>query len=63
MRTGPRELSVANPAAMSYILGFGAKPGKGPVYDSMEESVNTTRDRDFHTQRRKIWDSSLKTCT
>ncbi|KAK0118355.1 hypothetical protein ONS95_012643 [Cadophora gregata] len=61
VRTGPRELSVADPAAMSYILGYGAKPGKGPVYDSMEESVNTTRDREFHTQRRKIWDSSLRT--
>ncbi|PVH70062.1 putative benzoate 4-monooxygenase cytochrome P450 [Cadophora sp. DSE1049] len=61
VRTGPRELSVADPTAMIYILGYGAKPGKGPVYDSMEESVNTTRDREFHTQRRKIWDSSLKT--
>lgn len=62
VRTGPRELSIADPTAMSYILGYGAKPGKGPVYDSMEESVNTTRDREFHTQRRKIWDSSMKTC-
>ncbi|CZT12527.1 related to pisatin demethylase cytochrome P450 [Rhynchosporium graminicola] len=61
VRTGPRELSIADPAAMRYILGYGAKPGKGPVYDSMEESVNTTRDRDFHTRRRKVWDSSLKT--
>lgn len=61
VRTGPRELSVADPAALTYILGYGAKPGKGPVYDSMEESVNTTRDREFHTQRRKIWDSGLRT--
>ncbi|KAH9209756.1 putative benzoate 4-monooxygenase cytochrome P450 [Leptodontidium sp. 2 PMI_412] len=60
VRTGPRELSIADPTAMHYILGYGAKPGKGPVYDSMEESVNTTRDREFHTQRRKVWDSSMK---
>lgn len=62
IRTGPRELSITDPAAINFILGYGAKPGKGPVYDSMEESVNTTRDREFHTQRRKIWDSGLKSC-
>ncbi|KAL2061564.1 hypothetical protein VTL71DRAFT_6941 [Oculimacula yallundae] len=60
VRTGPRELSICDPAAIKCILGYGAKPGKGPAYDSMEESVNTTRDREFHTERRKIWDSSLK---
>ncbi len=60
IRTGPRELSITDPAAIRFILGYGAKPSKGPVYDSMEESVNTTRDREFHTQRRRIWDLSLK---
>ncbi|KAJ5052122.1 uncharacterized protein L3040_001881 [Drepanopeziza brunnea f. sp. 'multigermtubi'] len=61
VRTGPRELSVADPAAVSHILGYGAKTHKGPFYESMEKSVSTTRDRNFHTQRRKVWDSSLKT--
>ncbi|KAI9054769.1 hypothetical protein LZ554_001918 [Drepanopeziza brunnea f. sp. 'monogermtubi'] len=61
VRTGPRELSVADPAAVSHILGYGAKTNKGPFYESMEKSVSTTRDRNFHTQRRKVWDSSLKT--
>lgn len=63
VRTGPSELSIADPAAISYVLGYGAKSNKGPLYGSSEESVNVTRNREWHTQRRKVWDSSLKTCT
>ncbi|RDW83071.1 hypothetical protein BP5796_04562 [Coleophoma crateriformis] len=60
VRTGPRELSISDPRAIPHILGFSSKAFKGPFYDSMEDSVNTTRDRVFHKQRRKVWDSSMK---
>ena len=43
--TGPRELSITDPSAIPYILGFASKTFKGPVYASMEESVSTTRDK------------------
>ncbi|RDW71423.1 hypothetical protein BP6252_07986 [Coleophoma cylindrospora] len=60
VRTGPRELSIGDPRAIPHILGVSSKAFKGPFYDSMEDSVNTTRDRVFHKQRRKVWDSSMK---
>lgn len=59
---GPRELSITDPEAVSLIYGFTSKTFKGPFYDSMEESVSTTRDKVFHKQRRQVWDSSLKSC-
>ena len=61
-RLGPRELSILDPQAIPLILGFSSKTFKGPFYDSMEDSVSTTRDKVFHKQRRKIWDSSIKQC-
>lgn len=63
VRTGPREISVRDPLAIPLILGFSSKTFKGPFYDSMEDSVSTTRDKVFHKQRRKVWDSSIKSCT
>lgn len=57
---GPRELSINDPKAIPLILGFTAKASKGPFYDSMEDSVSTTRDSAFHKQRRKVWDTSIK---
>jgi hypothetical protein len=59
---GPRELSITDPKALQIILGFNSKTFKGPFYDSMEESVSTTRDKVFHKQRRQVWDSSMKSC-
>lgn len=60
VRTGPRELSVTDPKAISLIYGFTSKTFKGPAYASMEESVSTTRDKVFHKERRQVWDSSMK---
>jgi hypothetical protein len=60
--SGPRELSITDPNAINAIYGFSSKTFKGPFYDSMEESVNTTRDKVFHKQRRIVWDSSMKSC-
>ncbi|KKA24572.1 Benzoate 4-monooxygenase cytochrome P450 [Rasamsonia emersonii CBS 393.64] len=60
VRTGPRELVIFDSAAITPILGFASVTKKGPFYDSMETSVNTTRDREFHRKRRKIWDNAFK---
>lgn len=62
LNAGPRELSICDPKAIPLILGFSSKTFKGPFYDSMEDSVSTTRDKVFHKQRRKVWDSSMKQC-
>ncbi|KAK2793068.1 hypothetical protein FQN52_002216 [Onygenales sp. PD_12] len=61
VRTGPRELLIFDPAAIVPILGFASITNKGPFYDSLEKSVNTSRDKDFHKKRRKIWDVAFKT--
>ncbi|OJD34098.1 cytochrome p450 monooxygenase [Diplodia corticola] len=60
VRTGPRELSIRDPKALSAILGFTSKTLKGPFYDGMEDSVSTTRDKKLHKSRRKLWDTSMK---
>jgi hypothetical protein len=59
---GPRELVIFDPAALTPVLGFASITGKGPFYDSMETSVNTSRDKEFHRKRRKIWDNAFKKC-
>ncbi|OAG07002.1 putative benzoate 4-monooxygenase cytochrome P450 [Paraphaeosphaeria sporulosa] len=60
VRTGPRELLVFDVAAVNAVLGFGSRAGKGPFYDSFERSLHLTRDRTWHRQRRKVWDTGLK---
>ncbi|KAL4745630.1 hypothetical protein BDW72DRAFT_186361 [Aspergillus terricola var. indicus] len=60
VRTGPRELVIFDAAAITPVLGFASVTSKGPFYDSMETSVNTTRDREFHRKRRKVWDNAFK---
>ncbi|KAF2131445.1 cytochrome P450 [Dothidotthia symphoricarpi CBS 119687] len=61
VRTGPRELSIFDPAAIQPILGFQSKTRKGPFYSIMEKSLHLNRDKAFHRQRRKIWDNGMKT--
>jgi hypothetical protein len=60
VRTGPRELSIFDPAAVQPILGFQSKTTKGPHYDILEKSLNLTRDKSWHRQRRKVWDIAMK---
>ncbi|KAL4902353.1 hypothetical protein BDW74DRAFT_186886, partial [Aspergillus multicolor] len=60
VRTGPRELVIFDAAAITPVLGFASVTGKGPFYESMETSVNTTRDRAFHRVRRRVWDAAFK---
>ncbi|KAH9870516.1 hypothetical protein IAQ61_005992 [Plenodomus lingam] len=61
VRTGPRELSIFDPAAVQQILGFQSKTTKGPFYDVMERSLHLNRDKAFHRQRRRVWDNAMKT--
>ncbi|KAF2089797.1 putative benzoate 4-monooxygenase cytochrome P450 [Saccharata proteae CBS 121410] len=58
--TGPRELSISDPAAIIPVLGLSSKTTKGPFYGSMQQTVHTTRDKAFHRRRRRIWDVAFK---
>ncbi|OJD40813.1 cytochrome p450 [Diplodia corticola] len=60
VRIGPRDLSITDPDAIIPILGPSAKTSKGPFYGSLEQSVHTTLDKDFHRQRRRVWDNGFK---
>lgn len=64
VRIGPREISIADPKAMVAIHGTNAKPAsctKGPWYDMMfpKVSLQTTRDLQLHSQRRRLWDKAF----
>ncbi|GME46989.1 cytochrome p450 [Neofusicoccum parvum] len=60
VRIGPRELSITDPEAIVPVLGPGSKTSKGPFYGSLEQSVHTTLDKEFHRQRRRVWDNAFK---
>lgn len=62
VRTGPRELTIFDPAAIQPLLGLNSMTTKGPWYDIMDKSLHLTRDHAFHRQRRKVWDNALKEC-
>lgn len=64
VRIGPREISIADPKAMVAIHGTNSKPAactKGPWYDMTfpKVSLQTTRDPQLHSQRRKLWDKAF----
>ncbi|KAI8941322.1 hypothetical protein NX059_002549 [Plenodomus lindquistii] len=61
VRTGPRELSIFDPAAIPHLLSFQSRTTKGPFYDVMETSLHLNRDKVFHRQRRRVWDNAMKT--
>jgi hypothetical protein len=60
MKSGPRELTIFDVNAISAIYGVQAKTTKGPFYDIMEKSLHLNRDKQFHRQRRRIWDNAFK---
>ncbi|EFE38551.1 cytochrome P450 monooxygenase, putative [Trichophyton verrucosum HKI 0517] len=55
---GPREISVNNVAAVRDIHGYGSVCLKGPFYDLNypSRSLQMTRDKAFHSRRRRTWD-------
>lgn len=69
IRTGPREVSVNDPAALSTIYGAngpGARCTRGPWYDFTVEStkmrsrnLQTLQSMPEHNQRRKLWDAGF----
>jgi hypothetical protein len=60
-RLGPRELTIFDVDAIPFVLGVQAKTSKGPLFDIMEKSMHLSRDKQFHRQRRRIWDNAVKT--
>lgn len=58
VRTGPRELTVLDTAALAPMLGN--RMVKGPFYGALEKSIHTNRDNEFHRKRRKVWDMAFK---
>ncbi|OJD31749.1 high nitrogen upregulated cytochrome p450 monooxygenase 1 [Diplodia corticola] len=61
IRFQPRALSINNAEAIQDIYGSTSKCTKGPFYDLdyPGRSLHMTRDRKFHSQRRKQWDRAF----
>jgi cytochrome P450 len=63
IRTGPRELSIANADAIPLIHGPMSRCQKSPFYSATAciegYSVHSTRSKTDHKQRRKIWDRAF----
>ncbi|KAL9122024.1 MAG: hypothetical protein Q9187_001416 [Circinaria calcarea] len=57
VRIGSSDLSIVHPKAISVIYGLGSKCTKANWYDLTYPmvSMQTTRHRDLHDQRRRIW--------
>lgn len=57
VRIGSSDLSITHPEAVAAIYGRGSKCTKADWYDLTlpQISMQTTRKRDEHTQRRRIW--------
>ncbi|KAF2833080.1 cytochrome P450 [Ophiobolus disseminans] len=60
VRTGPRELTIFDVDAIPALLGSQSKASKGPLFDILETSLHLNRDKQFHRQRRRIWDNAFK---
>jgi len=63
IRTGPRELSIINADAVPLIHGSLSKCRKTTWYSGAYfiegASVHSTRDKQEHKERRKVWDRAL----
>lgn len=57
VRIGSNDLSVTDPTIMEDVYGRNAKCTKGWWYDNDApwSSMHTTRNRELHAQRRKVW--------
>ncbi len=68
VRTGPREISVLDPAAISLMFGANSPAIKGNWYTAVHAglpkrslSLHATVDPQDHAARRRIWDQGFKT--
>jgi tryprostatin B 6-hydroxylase len=61
LRIGSSDLSIVHPKAVQAIYGFGSKCTKADWYDLTFPmvSMQTTRDRKLHDQRRRIWSAAF----
>lgn len=57
VRIGSSDLSIAHPGGVQAVYGQGSACRKGSWYDEdwPRASLHTTRDHDWHRQRRRIW--------
>jgi hypothetical protein len=62
IQPGPRELTIFDVDAIPTVLGIQSKTSKGPLFDIMDKSLHLNRDKQFHRQRRRVWDNAFKTC-
>ncbi|PYH92712.1 benzoate 4-monooxygenase [Aspergillus ellipticus CBS 707.79] len=58
VRIKPREISINDPSAIKDIYGVGTTCVKGAFYDMNYPhcSLQMTRDKAFHSKRRRLWD-------
>lgn len=65
IRTGPREVTVYRAEAIPHVLGAKSKCKKGLRYATISQvplggkSLQTTRDKGEHRQRRRLWDRAF----
>ncbi|GME55174.1 putative benzoate 4-monooxygenase cytochrome p450 [Neofusicoccum parvum] len=61
VRIRPREISINHPDAVHDIYGLTTKCSKGPFYDINypARSLQMTRDKKVHSQRRRTWDKAF----
>lgn len=61
VRIGSSDLSIVHPKAVQAVYGFGTKCTKADWYDLTHPmiSMQTTRDRTLHDQRRRIWSAAF----
>lgn len=61
VRTGPGEITIFNPEAISAVLGSGTRCSKSAWWDMMlpEVSMVTTRSKKLHAFRRRIWEGAF----
>ncbi|GME44406.1 putative benzoate 4-monooxygenase cytochrome p450 [Neofusicoccum parvum] len=61
VRIRPREISINNAEAAQQVYGSSSKCSKGPFYDLNypARSLQMTRDKKFHSQRRRLWDKAF----
>ncbi|KAF7588581.1 hypothetical protein BBP40_005500 [Aspergillus hancockii] len=58
VRIKPREISINDPAAVKDVHGLGTKCVKGSFYalNHPHRSLQFTRDKVYHSKRRRLWD-------
>ena len=61
VRIGPNDLSITHPQATTAVHGLGSPCRKGAFYNSTNPmvSLQSTRDRKEHDQRRRVWSAAF----